>query len=86
MRILIWRAILEVGFIIFLFYANLFMGEFTQSGLGRTRGIAWAIRDIVTPFNFSIAVVASLIGYLVVEFLRVRLWRQARPARKKPTP
>ncbi len=85
MKIIIGRAILEVGFIIFLFYANLFMGEFNRSGPGAAHGIAWAIRDIFTPFNFSIAVVASLIGYLVVEFVRMRLWRQARPVRKKPT-
>jgi hypothetical protein len=84
MRILVWRAIVEVGFIIFLFYANLFMGEFTHSGMGRARGIAWAVHDIFTPFNFSIAIVASLIGYLVVEFLRIWLWRQAPPVRKKP--
>jgi hypothetical protein len=31
-----WRAAIEVGFIVFLFYANLLMGEFERSGLGRS--------------------------------------------------
>jgi hypothetical protein len=49
------------------------MGEFTHSGQGRGRGLAWAIGDIFTGTNFTIAVVAALIGYLVVESLRKRL-------------
>jgi hypothetical protein len=27
----VWRAVIEVGFIIFLFYSNLLMGEFERS-------------------------------------------------------
>jgi hypothetical protein len=69
----IWRAAVEIGFIIFLFYSNLLMGEFTHSGMGRGRSLAWAIGDIFTQANFTIAVIAALIGYLVVEFLRKRL-------------
>lgn len=69
----VWRAITEVGFIIFLFYSNLLMGEFTRSGMGQRRGLAWAIGDIVSPANFAIAVIAALIGYLIVESLRKRL-------------
>jgi hypothetical protein len=65
-----WRAVTDIGFIIFLFYSNLLMGEFTHSGMGRGRGLAWAIKDIFTEVNFAIAVIAALIGYLVVEFLR----------------
>ena len=68
----IWRAVIEVGFIIFLFYSNLLMGEFERSGMGRTRGLAWAIRDIFTMANFEVAMVAALIGYLLFEFLRKR--------------
>ena len=63
---------IEVGFIIFLFYSNLLMGEFERSGMGRTRGLAWAIRDIFTMANFEVAMVAALIGYLLFEFLRKR--------------
>jgi hypothetical protein len=68
-----WRAILEIGFIIFLFYANLLMGEFERSGLGQRRGVQWAIYDIFTMANFTIAIIFSLIGYLIVEFFRRRL-------------
>jgi hypothetical protein len=69
----VWRAVIEAGFIVFLFYSNLLMGEFERSGMGRIRGLAWALADILTTSNFVIAVVAALIGYVVVEFLRQRL-------------
>jgi hypothetical protein len=68
----ILRAVIEVGFIIFLFYSNLLMGEFERSGLGQTRGLAGAIRDVFTAANFEIAMIAALIGYILVEFLRRR--------------
>ena len=64
------RAVTEVGFIIFLFYSNLLMGEFERSGLGQTRGISAAIADVFTTANFEIAIVAAIIGYIFVEFLR----------------
>jgi hypothetical protein len=67
------RAITEVGFLIFLFYANMLMGQFTRSGLGWTNGLLWALTDIFTCVNFLIALVAGLIGYVVVEGLRKRL-------------
>jgi hypothetical protein len=66
----IWRALIEVGFIIFLFYSNLLMGEFERSGMGTDRGMGWAVRDILTTANFEIALVAALIGYVLFEFLR----------------
>jgi len=68
----IWRALIEVGFIVFLFYTNLLMGEFERSGLGQKRGLAWAIGDVFTAANFEIATIAALIGYIVFEFLRKR--------------
>jgi hypothetical protein len=64
------RALIEIAFIIFLFYANLFMGEFERSGMGQKRGVAWAITDVFTAANFVIAMVAALIGYILFEFLR----------------
>jgi hypothetical protein len=64
------RAVIEIGFIIFLFYSNLLMGEFERSGFGRKRGIVWAIEDIFTAANFEIATVAALCGYILFEFLR----------------
>jgi hypothetical protein len=72
MKKAIWRAIVEVGFIVFLFYSNLLMGEFTRSGKGQQMGFAWAVADVLTPANFAIAVTAALIGYVVFEFLRNR--------------
>jgi len=67
------RAATEIGFIIFLFYSNLLMGEFTHSGMGLKRGLAWAVGDMITWENFAIAAIAALIGYVVVESLRRRL-------------
>jgi hypothetical protein len=69
----ILRALIEVGFIIFLFYSNLLMGEYERSGMGRGKGLIWAVRDVFTEYNFAIAVVSGLIGYGFVEFLRKRL-------------
>jgi hypothetical protein len=68
-----WRAIVEVSFIIFLFYSNLLMGEFERSGTGQSKGLVWAVGDIFTAANFVIALIAALIGYVLVEFLRKRL-------------
>ena len=68
----IWRAVIEVGFIVFLFYSNLLMGEFERSGLGQKRGLAWAIEDVFTAANFEIAMIAGFIGYVLFEFLRKR--------------
>ena len=68
----IWRAVIEIGFIIFLFYSNLLMGEFERSGMGRARSLAWAIGDVFTAANFAIAMIAALIGYVLFEFLRKR--------------
>jgi hypothetical protein len=66
------RAVIEVAFIIFLFYSNLLMGEFERSGMGQKRGVVWAIGDILTIANFGIAMIAAIIGYLLFESLRKR--------------
>ncbi len=68
----VWRAVIEVGFIIFLFYSNLLMGEFERSGLGEKKGLVWALADVFTSANFAIAAVAGLVGYILFEFLRKR--------------
>lgn len=68
----ILRAIIEVGFIIFLFYSNLLMGEFERSGMGQKRGVAWAMGDVFTAANFEIAAIAALSAYILFEFLRQR--------------
>ena len=68
----VWRALVEIGFIIFLFYANLLMGEFERSGHGEKMGLAWAARDMLTGTNIAIGIGAAFIGYVVVELLRGR--------------
>ena len=68
----VWRAVIEVAFIMFLFYSNLLMGEFERSGMGQKRGIAWAIGDVITVANSEIAMIAALIAYVLFEFLRKR--------------
>ena len=65
----IWRAVVEVGFIIFLFYSNLLMGEFTNAN-GHGKSLAFAVQDIFTVTNFVIAIISGAIGYIVVEYLR----------------
>ncbi len=69
----ILRALVEMGFIIFLFYANLLMGDFTRSGNARNKSIIWGMQDVFTIINFEIAVIAAIVGYLVFEFLRKKL-------------
>ena len=64
----IWRAVVEMAFIIFLFYSNLLMGEYTRSR-GYGKPLIVALKDIFSVNNFAIAVVAALIGYVVFEFL-----------------
>jgi hypothetical protein len=69
----ITRAAIEIGFIIFLFYTNLLMGEFTGAGNGQSKGMAWALNDIFTASNFAIALIGAFVGYIVFEFLRKKL-------------
>ena len=68
----LWRAMVEVGFIIFLFYSNLLMGEFTRTN-GQGKSLVFAINDIFTVTNFGIAIISGLIGYVVFEYLRKRI-------------
>ena len=68
----VWRSSVEVGFIIFLFYSNLLMGEFTHANVD-CKSLIFAIKDIFTVTNFGIAIFSGLIGYVVVEYLRKRV-------------
>jgi ABC-type antimicrobial peptide transport system permease subunit len=63
------RAVIEVAFIVFLFYSNLLMGEFNATN-GQGKTLAVALRDIFTPTNLFIAICSALIGYIVFEYLR----------------
>ena len=65
----VWRVVIEVAFIVFLFYSNLLMGEFNRiNGPGKT--FAVALNDIFTVKNFAIAIIAASIGYVAFEYLR----------------
>jgi hypothetical protein len=67
-----WKALVEIGFIIFLFYANLLMGEFTRAN-GHGKSLTFAVEDIFSLANLIIAVISGLLGYLVFEYLRKQL-------------
>jgi hypothetical protein len=67
------RAFIEIGFIVFLFYSNLLMGEFERSGMGEKKGLVWALSDVFTAPNLGIAIIAATIGYVLLEFLRNRV-------------
>jgi hypothetical protein len=66
------RALIEVAFIIFLFYSNLLMGEFNRTN-GRGKSFSVALYDIFTVRNFAIAIIAASIGYVIFERLRKQL-------------
>jgi len=68
----LWRAVIEVAFIVFLFYSNLLMGEFTATN-GQGKSLAFALNDIFSGMNILIAVISALIGYVVFEYLRKKL-------------
>lgn len=66
------RAVIEVAFIVFLFYSNLLMGEFTQAnGVGKS--MSTALFDIFTTTNFAIAMISAFIGYVAFEYMRKKL-------------
>jgi hypothetical protein len=68
----IWRAMIEIVFIVFLFFSNLLMGEFTAvNGKGKT--VVVALNNIFTAMNLVIAILAASIGYVAFEYLRKRL-------------
>jgi hypothetical protein len=67
-----WKAIIEISFIIFLFYSNLLMGEFTRAN-GQGKSLTFAFEDIFSVTNLVIAVISGLLGYLGFDYLRKRL-------------
>jgi hypothetical protein len=68
----VFRACIEMAFIIFLFYANLLMGEFTvRNGPGKTLESAFA--NIVTGKTVAIAIASAAVGFVFFEMLRKKL-------------
>lgn len=68
----LWRGVIEVAFIVFLFYSNLLMGEFTRANQ-RGKSFTAGLHDVLTLENFAIAIVTAFIGYIVFEYLRKKL-------------
>jgi hypothetical protein len=68
----VWKAVIEIAFIVFLFFPNLLMGEFTISN-GPGKSLAFELSEIFTRTNFLIAVIAALIGNALFEYLRKKL-------------
>jgi len=66
------RAVIEVAFIVFLFYSNLLMGEFTRSDRAG-KSLTFALHDIFTATNFLIALISAMIGYAIFETMRKKL-------------
>jgi hypothetical protein len=70
----ILRALAEIGFIVFLFYTNLLMGEYTRARKAQAvEPLVSAIWDVFTWTNAFIALAAALVGYLVIEAIRTYL-------------
>ena len=63
------KALVEVGFILFLFYANLLMGEFVRSA-DPHKTFLFGLRDVMTGKNFGIGLFCAFLGYVVFERLR----------------
>jgi len=65
------RAVVEVAFIIFLFYTNLLMGEFTRArSMPRALTILSGLSDIFTPTNAMVGLIGAIIGYFCIESFR----------------
>jgi hypothetical protein len=68
----LWRAVIEIAFIVFLFYSNLLMGEFTHANQ-RGKSFLAGLSDILTFENLLIALITAFIGYIVFEYLRKKI-------------
>jgi len=68
------RALAEITFIIFLFYTNLLMGEFTRFRRAEhAASVIAALYDLFTPANALIGLIGAVIGYFCIEGIRKRL-------------
>jgi len=65
----IWRAIVEVGIVVFLLYPTLLMREFTRTS-EQGKSLIFAIKGIFTLASLVVAIISGLIGHVVWEYLR----------------
>lgn len=65
------RALAEIAFIMFLFYTNIFMGEFVRSR--HAPSLLTAFFDLFTLTNALIGLIGAIIGYVCIEYIRNRL-------------
>jgi hypothetical protein len=70
---LLRRTLLEMSFIIFLFYSNLLMGQYNFGHSFSERPILSALRNIFTIENFMIAIAAAFVGHVAFDHIRKRL-------------
>ena len=49
-----WRAVIEISFIVFLFYSNLLMGQYVSTSSPQNMSLWMAIKIVVTPDNLII--------------------------------
>ncbi len=62
-----------MGFIIFLFYSNLLMGQYNKGHDFAQRPILDAMRNIFTVDNFGLAIIAAFVGHVFFDRIRKRL-------------
>ncbi len=67
----IWRAIVEVGIVVFLLYSTLLMREFIHAS-GQGKSLLFAIKEIFTLASLAVAIISGVIGYVIWEYLRKR--------------
>lgn len=67
-------ALAEIGFIMFLFYTNLLMGQFMRGRIAEhAANIITVLYDVITPANALIGFIGAVIGYFCIEGIRKRL-------------
>ena len=71
-KLWMWRAAIEVGGIVFLFYSNLLMGEFSRNS-PPDRTLVQGLHNILTGKSFAIALTTAGFGFVVFELFRKRL-------------
>jgi len=66
------KALVEVAFILFLFYANLLMGQYVRT-VPRRPPLLVALRNIVTLEDFLVGLSCAVVGHVMFDWLRRRL-------------